>query len=113
MFFLSFLSLVNFQVLRPTTKLVSITTPGNPTGVRIPLETIEALVQLMESVCPDAYLLVDETYRDALYGKQQAPLSPATLSPKVITVNSLSKAMGAPGNFLFLFFFFSCVLFIV
>jgi len=85
------------KALRPFTKLVVLASPGNPTGVRVPQETIEALLKIIEDVTPGCYLVVDETYRDANYGKQKPPISPAILSPKVVCMNSLSKAMGAPG----------------
>lgn len=47
--------------------------------------------------CPDAYLLVDETYREAVYGDHPTAPSAAALSPRVIAVASLSKCHGAPG----------------
>ncbi|RVD49579.1 aminotransferase class I/II-fold pyridoxal phosphate-dependent enzyme, partial [Mesorhizobium sp. M2D.F.Ca.ET.140.01.1.1] len=40
-------------------------------------------------------LLVDETYRDLSYGRRLP--SAASLSPKAISVSSLSKAFGIPG----------------
>ena len=80
-------------LIKPNTKYISITTPHNPTGTVIPEKTLKALVELAES--GNCYLLVDETYRD-LTPENQLPLA-ATLSSKVISVSSVSKAYGLPG----------------
>ena len=52
---------------------------------------------MMRDVAPNAYLLVDETYRDASYGVEDLLPSAAALGPRVITGASVSKAYGAPG----------------
>lgn len=75
------------------TKLVSVTCPHNPTGSLFDLETLHALVELAER--SGAYLLVDETYRDLTHGTP-LPMA-ATLSPRAISVASMSKAYGLPG----------------
>jgi DNA-binding transcriptional MocR family regulator len=51
----------------------------------------------MAARCPDAFLLVDETYRQAAYNDDEVAQSAATLSPRVIITGSLSKCHGAPG----------------
>jgi DNA-binding transcriptional MocR family regulator len=51
----------------------------------------------MAAICPEAYLLVDEEYREAAYGEDPVPPSAVTESPRVISVASLSKCHGAPG----------------
>jgi len=51
----------------------------------------------MAARCPDAFLLVDETYRQAAYDDDEVAQSAATLSPRVIVTGSLSKCHGAPG----------------
>ncbi len=83
--------------LRPNTKLVSFTTPQNPSGVAFSREECEALLALMSEICPDAYLVVDETYRQSVYGEANTPRSLAGLSPRLITIASMSKCHGAPG----------------
>jgi aspartate/methionine/tyrosine aminotransferase len=80
-------------LVTPETKLISITTPHNPTGQVIPEETLCRLAALAEM--RDAWLLVDETYRDLDFSNR-LPVA-ATLSPRVISVASLSKAYGLPG----------------
>jgi aspartate/methionine/tyrosine aminotransferase len=83
--------------LSAKTKLVSLASPQNPSGVAIPLATLRELLALMGKICPDAYLLVDETFREATYGDDPVATSAITLGPKVISIASLSKCHGAPG----------------
>jgi len=83
--------------LTPKTRLVSLASPQNPSGVAIPLETLGQVIALLDEVSPDAYLLVDETYREAVYGDGAAMASSVSLGPKVISCASLSKCHGAPG----------------
>lgn len=83
--------------LNERTKLVSIASPQNPSGVRATLAQIEAILELMRVKAPGARLFVDETYRDATYGDEPLPQSAATLGDAIITGGSVSKAHGAPG----------------
>lgn len=79
--------------LRPNTRLISLTTPHNPTGVCLSRKDLAAAIALAsEAGCR---LLVDETYRDMVYG-EKPPLA-ATLGDHVISVSSVSKAYGIPG----------------
>ena len=79
--------------IRPSTRYISVTTPHNPTGTLLTRASLDALVALAErkGIC----LLVDETYRDMDF-ERTSPLA-ATLSPRVISVASLSKSYGLPG----------------
>lgn len=83
-------------LLSARTRLVSLASPQNPSGVAIPPETIAGLLAAMAEICPGAALVLDETYREARYGDAPAA-GAAGLSPKVISIASLSKAHGAPG----------------
>jgi hypothetical protein len=83
--------------LSARTKLVSFASPQNPSGVAIPPATVRAVLVAMQARCPDAYLLMDETYREAVYGDDPVPPSLVSLSPKIVSVASLSKCHGAPG----------------
>lgn len=85
------------RLLTPQTRLVSLATPQNPSGVAIPHTTIEDILALMAEICPEAHLLVDETYRDAVYGDNEPAASAIDLSRQVISCASLSKCHGAPG----------------
>lgn len=77
----------------PSTKLISVTCPHNPTGTMMKRTDLDALVALAEK--HGCRLLVDETYRDLSYG-HRLPTA-ASLSPRAISVASLSKAFGIPG----------------
>ena len=79
--------------IKPNTKLISITTPHNPTGTVLAYGELKKIAALAEK--HNCYLLVDETYRDLNLG---AIYPFAThLSERVISVASLSKAYGLPG----------------
>lgn len=79
--------------ITPATKLISITSPHNPTGMVMKEEELNALVALAER--KNIFLLVDETYRDTGF-KTPYPVV-ASKSKNVISVSSLSKAFGLPG----------------
>ena len=79
--------------LRPNTRYISVTCPHNPTGTIMSRADLDALIALAES--HGCYLLVDETYRDLSYGRKLP--AAASLSPRAISVSSLSKAFGIPG----------------
>jgi hypothetical protein len=83
--------------LSARTKLVSLASPQNPSGVASSLKLVGDIVALMEKTCPEAYLLLDETYREAAYGDDAVALSAVGLSQRVISCASLSKCHGAPG----------------
>jgi len=80
-------------VIGPGTRYISVTYPHNPTGVCLNTGELKQLVDLAEE--RGLYLLVDETYRDMVFG-EELPLA-ATLSSRVISVSSLSKTYGLPG----------------
>ena len=81
------------DAIGPRTKYISVTYPHNPTGVCLDETQLGALVRLAEN--RGVRLLVDETYRDMVFG-EQPPLA-AAASPLVISVSSLSKTYGLPG----------------
>ncbi len=81
------------RALTPETRLLSLTYPHNPTGVMISRADLERVIELVEA--NGSYLLFDETYRDMTFG-DKLPLA-ASLSPRAISVSSLSKTYGLPG----------------
>jgi hypothetical protein len=85
------------DALTSRTRLVSVASPQNPSGVRFTDDELRGLLAAVERRAPAAVVLVDETYREATYGDAPAPRSAAALSPRVVTCASLSKAHGAPG----------------
>ena len=83
--------------LSPATKLVVLASPQNPSGVAIAPAALREVLAAMAETCPAAFLIVDETYREAAYGEDPVAESAVSLSPRVISVASLSKCHGAPG----------------
>jgi aspartate/methionine/tyrosine aminotransferase len=75
------------------TRLVSVTCPHNPTGTMLDGAALHGLVEIAER--SGAVLLVDETYRDLTHG-DPLPIA-ASLSPRAVSVASMSKAYGLPG----------------
>ncbi len=83
--------------LNSRTRLVMLSSPQNPSGVVFSQAEIEQLLAMMSRLCPEALLLVDEVYRESIYGQAPVPASLASLSPRVVTCASLSKSHGAAG----------------
>jgi aspartate/methionine/tyrosine aminotransferase len=81
------------RLIRPETKLVSVTTPHNPTGVMLCEADLRAIIKIVEA--RGCRLLVDETYREMGFSAP-APIA-ASLSDRVISVSSMSKSYGLPG----------------
>ncbi len=79
--------------ITPSTKLISVTYPHNPSGVMLSESELKQLIAIAED--NDCYLLVDETYRELTFGKKLP--TAATLSKKAISVESISKSYGVPG----------------
>jgi aspartate/methionine/tyrosine aminotransferase len=84
-------------MLSPATRLVSLASPQNPSGVAIPHRSMTDVLVAMAARCPDAFLLIDESYRCAVYGDSPIAPSAALLGSKIIVTGSLSKCHGAPG----------------
>lgn len=85
------------KLLSPKTKVVSLASPQNPSGVAIPTQTLREIAAMLTEHAPEAWLLIDETYREAAYGDDSTAPSAATLGRKVISVASLSKCHGSAG----------------
>jgi aspartate/methionine/tyrosine aminotransferase len=81
------------QIVTPKTKYISVTYPHNPTGVCLSDMEMKELVSVAQE--NNAWLLVDETYRDMVFG-EKLPMA-AAYGDRVISVSSLSKAYGLPG----------------
>ena len=84
-------------MLSPSTKLVCLTSPQNPSGVALTEGSIREVLALMKKTCPNAYLVIDETYRDAVYGGNSPAKSLVAEDNRIISCASLSKCHGAPG----------------
>jgi aspartate/methionine/tyrosine aminotransferase len=85
------------EKLSPRTQLVMFASPQNPSGVAITEDEVEQMLAAMSRACPQALLLIDETFREATYGGAPPAASFAGMSPRLLTCASLSKAYGVPG----------------
>ena len=82
------------RALTPETRLVSITSPHNPTGTEISRAVLDELIAMVEATRA-TFLLVDQTYAE-LSGPDPLP-DVASLSPRAISVSGVSKTYGIPG----------------
>jgi aspartate/methionine/tyrosine aminotransferase len=81
------------RAITPRTRYISVTHPHNPTGACLEAAQLQELAEIAET--HHLYVLVDETYRDMVFGPQ-LPLA-AEYSPRLISISSLSKTYGLPG----------------
>lgn len=85
------------EALQPNTTAVHLTTPINPSGTaHDPVELCRLADQLSQR-CPDAVLVIDESYRQATYADNPPAESLAGSRPNIVVTGSLSKCHGAPG----------------
>lgn len=70
-------------------RLITLNTPGNPTGRAVRADELAAIVRIAER--HNAYVVVDEEYSLDL------ATSPAVRNERLISVSSLSKVAGLPG----------------
>lgn len=89
------------DALTPRTRLVSLASPQNPSGIRFTEAEVRDLLAVIDERAPDAMLMLDETYRQTVFGfhgdDAKIPPSMAGLHPRVVTTSSLSKSHGAAG----------------
>ncbi|WP_326834410.1 aminotransferase class I/II-fold pyridoxal phosphate-dependent enzyme [Amycolatopsis rhabdoformis] len=81
--------------LRPTTRLVSVNFPNNPTGAVPDIETWTRLVRLCEE--RGVLLFSDEVYRGLELDPSATLPQAADLSASALSLNVMSKAYGLPG----------------
>ncbi len=81
--------------IRPTTKLISINFPNNPTGALMPAEDLNALIALCREF--DLYLFSDEVYRLTEQNDKLRMPQIADAYEKGLSLNVMSKAYGLPG----------------
>jgi aspartate/methionine/tyrosine aminotransferase len=83
--------------LSARTRLVMFASPQNPSGVSITHGEIGEMLDAMSRHCPEAILLVDETYREATYGSTPAAGTFADLSGRVLTCSSAVQGLRRAG----------------
>ncbi|MGJ4932244.1 pyridoxal phosphate-dependent aminotransferase [Bradyrhizobium sp. HKCCYLS2038] len=85
------------SLLTARTRLVSLASPQNPSGVALSERELHEILAAMDEVCPDAFLLVDETYREAVHGEAEPRPSFVAQDRRIVSCAALSKCHGAPG----------------
>ena len=80
------------KAITPTTRIVFIANPNNPTGTWLPPAAVESFVA---SVPPDTLVVLDEAYNEYLQAPQHAP-SAAWVGryPNLVVSRTFSKAYG-------------------
>ena len=85
------------EAMTPTTKLVFLTTPSNPTGSMYNQEELAGLVAVLEQY-PGVYIISDEIYEHITYGTEHISLASfPSIADRVITVNGFSKGYAMTG----------------
>ena len=81
--------------LRPNTRLVYINTPHNPTGLLMPREVLDRVVER----CAErgAWLFADEVYRELEHDPADRLPAAVDLYDRAISLGSMSKTYGLPG----------------
>ena len=82
-------------VMSPNTRLVYINTPQNPTGLLMPREVLDRVVEL----CAErgAWLFADEVYRELEHDPANRLPAAVDLYDRAISLGSMSKTYGLPG----------------
>ena len=83
------------KLLRPTTRLVCVNFPNNPTGALPSRETFTRLAQLCDE--REIRLFSDEVYRGLELDRDTTLPQAAELSDSAISLNVMSKSYGLPG----------------
>ncbi|GLH75257.1 aminotransferase [Bradyrhizobium sp. SSBR45G] len=85
------------SLLTARTRLVSLASPQNPSGVALSERELHDALAAMDEICPEAFLLLDETYREAVHGDADLRPSLVTRDRRIVSCASFSKCHGAPG----------------
>jgi aspartate/methionine/tyrosine aminotransferase len=84
--------------MTPRTRLIIVTSPHNPSGVKVDRSTLEGLTALAAS--GGAHVLVDEVYLDGAClaaGEPPTSRSAARLDGPIVVTSSLTKSYGLAG----------------
>lgn len=86
-----------FQLISDKTKLIILVSPLNPSGTVLQRKEVESISIRLSNTFPHCKLLIDETYREAVYGDNAIIPTFTGIHDNVLTVSSLSKCHGTPG----------------
>ncbi|HEX6989119.1 MAG TPA: aminotransferase class I/II-fold pyridoxal phosphate-dependent enzyme [Bacillota bacterium] len=76
-------------------RLIVINSPHNPTGAVLDEAALRRILAWAEEI--DAYVLCDEAYHGVVHGREPVAPPARALSPRAISVSTLSKTMGLAG----------------
>ncbi|KAF4972887.1 hypothetical protein FSARC_658 [Fusarium sarcochroum] len=83
-------------MIRPDTKAIVLTNPGNPTGTTLSKETLEEVRDLAKK--HNVTLIADEVFRPLFHGDTPTPPSVISLGyNNTVSTGSVSKAYSLPG----------------
>lgn len=83
-------------MLTADTRLISLVSPHNLSGVSLPRDQIVAIAAAAERVCPKAVIIIDTIYAAAT-DRSPSQSGLHQISDQIVTCNSVSKRYGAPG----------------
>lgn len=87
-------------VVGPKTRFVILNSPSNPTGAGYRSEEIRALGEVLAAKAPEAWIVVDDIYRDLVYDgftASSAFRSLEGLTDRIIVVDGVSKTYAMTG----------------
>ncbi|MHA1672150.1 MAG: aminotransferase class I/II-fold pyridoxal phosphate-dependent enzyme, partial [Promethearchaeota archaeon] len=83
------------SMIRPSTKLIIINQPHNPTGALISLNQLNKIVELVQQ--NNLFLFSDEVYRGLEYNPENRLPAACDLSKRAFSLGVMSKAYGLAG----------------
>jgi aspartate/methionine/tyrosine aminotransferase len=83
------------KLIKPSTKVIYINTPSNPTGLLMPKNIFEAVVNLARD--KNILLFCDEVYRELEHDPSTRLPAACDVYEKAVSLGSVSKTYGLPG----------------
>lgn len=83
------------RVVRPSTRVISVTNPNNPAGALLAEDEMQAIIAIADRV--GAWILSDEVHRGTELHTDEVTPTFWGRYDRVVCVGSLSKAFGMPG----------------
>jgi aspartate/methionine/tyrosine aminotransferase len=83
------------QLIKPNTKVIYINTPSNPTGLLMPRDIFDAVVNLARD--KNIILFCDEVYRELEHDPATRLPAACDMYENAVSLGSMSKTYGLPG----------------
>jgi aspartate/methionine/tyrosine aminotransferase len=83
------------KLIRPNTKAIYLNTPSNPTGINIPHETFQAIIEIAKE--HKIIIFCDEVYRELEHDPQNQLPAICEVYEHGVSLGSMSKSYGLPG----------------